>query len=155
MVLGRASATESFGLFGFDITEYEALFEEKLDLFMRLMREDRVPWSGRRWTGCGSAADAGRRHPGVDRSGALYAGGVETLARKIARIVHANHLSRFDLKYNLRHVPRRAPGGEHPTVRERVAPRVRELLEDGDDTWELTGRELAQITADGGPVRAS
>ncbi|GGM63563.1 hypothetical protein GCM10011608_56070 [Micromonospora sonchi] len=31
-------------------------------------------------------------------SGALYVGGVETLARKIARIVHANHLSRFDLK---------------------------------------------------------
>ena len=31
-------------------------------------------------------------------SGAQYVGSVETLARKIARIVHANHLFRFDLK---------------------------------------------------------
>jgi probable LLM family oxidoreductase len=47
LVLGRASAIESFGLFGYDIAEYEELFEEKLDLFMRLQREDAVTWSGR------------------------------------------------------------------------------------------------------------
>lgn len=47
LVLGRASATESFPLFGYDLAEYEELFEEKLDLFMRLQREEKVSWSGR------------------------------------------------------------------------------------------------------------
>ncbi|MFC5832593.1 LLM class flavin-dependent oxidoreductase [Nonomuraea insulae] len=46
LVLGRASATESFPLFGYDLADYEQLFEEKLDLFVRLQREDSVTWSG-------------------------------------------------------------------------------------------------------------
>jgi probable LLM family oxidoreductase len=46
IVLGRASATESFPLFGYDLAEYEQLFDQKLDLFMRLQREDAVTWSG-------------------------------------------------------------------------------------------------------------
>ncbi|MFE2579679.1 LLM class flavin-dependent oxidoreductase, partial [Streptomyces sp. NPDC059378] len=47
LVLGRASATESFPLFGYDLADYEELFEEKLDLFMRPQREETVTWSGR------------------------------------------------------------------------------------------------------------
>ncbi|WP_409474413.1 LLM class flavin-dependent oxidoreductase [Streptomyces sp. HC307] len=47
LVLGRASATESFPLFGYDLADYEELFEEKLDLFMRLQREEAVTWSGK------------------------------------------------------------------------------------------------------------
>jgi probable LLM family oxidoreductase len=46
MVLGRASATDSFPLFGYDLADYEELFEEKLELFMKLQREDTVTWSG-------------------------------------------------------------------------------------------------------------
>jgi probable LLM family oxidoreductase len=46
MVLGRASATESFPLFGYDLADYEELFEEKLELFMRLQHEESVTWSG-------------------------------------------------------------------------------------------------------------
>ena len=46
LVLGRASATESFPLFGYDLADYERLFEEKLDLFMRLQRDEEVTWSG-------------------------------------------------------------------------------------------------------------
>ncbi len=46
MVLGRASQTQSFPLFGYDITDYEELFEEKLELFMKLQRESPVTWSG-------------------------------------------------------------------------------------------------------------
>jgi alkanesulfonate monooxygenase SsuD/methylene tetrahydromethanopterin reductase-like flavin-dependent oxidoreductase (luciferase family) len=46
LILGRASATESFPLFGYDLADYEQLFEDKLDLFMRLQREDSVTWSG-------------------------------------------------------------------------------------------------------------
>jgi probable LLM family oxidoreductase len=46
LILGRASATESFPLFGYDIAEYEHLFEEKLELFMTLQKHEQVTWSG-------------------------------------------------------------------------------------------------------------
>lgn len=46
LVLGRASATESFPLFGYDFADYEALFEEKLELFMSLQKGGPVTWSG-------------------------------------------------------------------------------------------------------------
>ena len=46
LILGRASATESFPLFGYDLADYERLFDEKLELFMRLLREKSVTWSG-------------------------------------------------------------------------------------------------------------
>lgn len=46
LILGRASATESFPLFGYDLADYEQLFEEKLELFMKLQREQTVTWSG-------------------------------------------------------------------------------------------------------------
>jgi probable LLM family oxidoreductase len=47
LVVGRGSLTDSFPLFGFDLTNYEELFEEKLDLLMRLLRNQPVTWSGR------------------------------------------------------------------------------------------------------------
>lgn len=46
ITLGRGSFTESFPLFGYDLTQYETLFEEKLDLFSRLREEGPVTWSG-------------------------------------------------------------------------------------------------------------
>ena len=46
-IVGRGSAIESFPLFGFDLADYEDLFEEKLDLLMRLLHEQPVTWSGR------------------------------------------------------------------------------------------------------------
>ena len=46
VVLGRGSFTESFPLFGYDLRDYEALFEEKLALFVELLREEPVTWSG-------------------------------------------------------------------------------------------------------------
>lgn len=47
VILGRGSFTESFPLFGYDLGDYEELFEEKLDLFSDLLSEDAVTWSGR------------------------------------------------------------------------------------------------------------
>jgi len=47
VILGRGSFTESFPLFGLDLKDYELLFNEKLDLFTRLIREKSVTWSGR------------------------------------------------------------------------------------------------------------
>ncbi|WP_229073169.1 LLM class flavin-dependent oxidoreductase [Actinoplanes sp. DH11] len=46
IILGRGSFTESFPLFGFDLTDYERLFSEKLDLMSHLLTEDAVTWSG-------------------------------------------------------------------------------------------------------------
>lgn len=46
-ILGRGSFTESFPLFGYDLHDYEVLFEEKLELFTRLLREEPVTWEGR------------------------------------------------------------------------------------------------------------
>jgi probable LLM family oxidoreductase len=46
VILGRGSFTESFPLFGYELEDYETLFEEKLDLFSLLLHEDPVTWSG-------------------------------------------------------------------------------------------------------------
>jgi probable LLM family oxidoreductase len=47
IILGRGSFTESFPLFGHDLSQYELLFEEKLDLFASLRDQEAVTWSGR------------------------------------------------------------------------------------------------------------
>src|SRR3954453_16130640 len=47
VILGRGSFTESFPLFGFDLRAYEALFEEKLDLFAALLSQKPVTWEGK------------------------------------------------------------------------------------------------------------
>ncbi|MFC7735695.1 LLM class flavin-dependent oxidoreductase [Roseomonas sp. GCM10028921] len=46
VILGRGSFTESFPLFGFDMADYERLFEEKLDLFAALRTGEPVTWEG-------------------------------------------------------------------------------------------------------------
>ncbi len=46
VILGRGSFTESFPLFGFELSDYERLFEEKLDLFAAVRREEPVTWDG-------------------------------------------------------------------------------------------------------------
>lgn len=46
VILGRGSFTESFPLFGFDLSDYEVLFEERLDLFSQLLEERPVSWQG-------------------------------------------------------------------------------------------------------------
>jgi probable LLM family oxidoreductase len=47
VIVGRGSFTESFPLFGYDMSNYEALFEEKLNLFVALLEGGPVTWSGR------------------------------------------------------------------------------------------------------------
>src|ERR1700723_2919761 len=46
VILGRGSFTESFPLFGFEVRDYERLFEEKLDLFAALLSQEPVTWQG-------------------------------------------------------------------------------------------------------------
>ena len=47
ITLGRGSFTESFPLFGYDLSQYEVLFEEKVDLFAALVKSNPVTWEGR------------------------------------------------------------------------------------------------------------
>jgi probable LLM family oxidoreductase len=46
VILGRGSFTESFPLFGYDMSDYDVLFEEKVELFVKLLDEKPVTWSG-------------------------------------------------------------------------------------------------------------
>jgi probable LLM family oxidoreductase len=47
VILGRGSFTESYPLFGYDMAQYELLFEEKLSLFAALLGPQPTTWSGR------------------------------------------------------------------------------------------------------------
>jgi alkanesulfonate monooxygenase SsuD/methylene tetrahydromethanopterin reductase-like flavin-dependent oxidoreductase (luciferase family) len=232
LVLGRASATESFPLFGYDLADYEDLFEEKLDLFMRLQREEAVTWAGSTraplrdhlaqprmrpggiptWIGVGGSPNSviraaqyglplmlaiigGRperfaghvdlfhralvqaghatqpvgmhslglvaetdeearetwwhywepvvtdlstergfyaptraRYEHELADGALFVGSPETVARKIARAARDLRLNRFDLKYDIMHLPVEARARTIELLGREVAPRVRDLL---------------------------
>ena len=46
IILGRGSFTESFPLFGYDLSQYEVLFEEKIALFSELLKGGPVSWRG-------------------------------------------------------------------------------------------------------------
>lgn len=43
---GRGSFIESFPLFGYDLSDYNILFEEKLELLVQLLTEKPITWSG-------------------------------------------------------------------------------------------------------------
>ena len=46
IILGRGSFTESFPLFGFELTDYQVLFDEKIDLMAALLKGGPVTWDG-------------------------------------------------------------------------------------------------------------
>ena len=47
VILGRGSSIESFPLFGYDLADYEELFEEKATLFAELLKGGPVTWEGK------------------------------------------------------------------------------------------------------------
>ncbi|MGW5106774.1 LLM class flavin-dependent oxidoreductase [Nocardia sp. NPDC004123] len=47
LMAGRGSFIESFPLFGYDLGDYDELFEEKLALLLKIREEEPVTWSGR------------------------------------------------------------------------------------------------------------
>jgi len=47
MVVGRGSSIEAFPLFGFQLEDYDSLFEEKLELLLKIRENERVRWSGK------------------------------------------------------------------------------------------------------------
>ena len=46
IMAGRGSFIESFPLFGYELNDYNELFEEKLDLLLKIRESEKVTWSG-------------------------------------------------------------------------------------------------------------
>jgi probable LLM family oxidoreductase len=46
VILGRGSSIDSFPLFGYDLADYEELFEEKSQLFAEILKGGPVTWKG-------------------------------------------------------------------------------------------------------------
>jgi len=47
LMAGRGSFTESFPLFGYSLNDYDGLFEEKLDLLLKINKSARITWKGK------------------------------------------------------------------------------------------------------------
>ena len=47
LVAGRGSFTESFPLYGQNLNDYHELFEEKLELLLKINKENPITWSGK------------------------------------------------------------------------------------------------------------
>lgn len=47
LVVGRGSSIEAYPLFGFSLNDYDALFQEKLDLLLQIRDGEFVNWSGK------------------------------------------------------------------------------------------------------------
>lgn len=47
IIAGRGAYAEAFALFGSDLSSYDALYEEKIDLLLRLRSGDPVRWNGK------------------------------------------------------------------------------------------------------------
>ena len=64
VILGRGSFTESYPLFGYDLAQYNPLFEEKLNRFVKLLEQEPVvypPVEGgrlRTWVGVGGSPES-------------------------------------------------------------------------------------------------
>jgi alkanesulfonate monooxygenase SsuD/methylene tetrahydromethanopterin reductase-like flavin-dependent oxidoreductase (luciferase family) len=65
VILGRGSFIESFPLFGYELSQYEQLFEEKLELFAELRHERASTWSGE----TRAALDRQRVFPRTEKGG--------------------------------------------------------------------------------------
>ena len=46
IIAGRGAFVESFPLFGYDTNDYDALFSENMDLFLKLNENERITWDG-------------------------------------------------------------------------------------------------------------
>ena len=82
-ILGRGSFTESYPLFGFDMADYDKLFEERLDLFAALVRDPEVTWSGETRSGLTKA----RVQPPLGPQGMVVWVGVGGSPESVVRVV--------------------------------------------------------------------
>jgi probable LLM family oxidoreductase len=83
IILGRGSFTESYPLFGYQLDDYDTLFEEKLDLFAKLVRQETVTWSGTTRTGLSNQ----RVYPPLGPKGLTTWVGVGGSPESVVRVV--------------------------------------------------------------------
>jgi len=84
VIVGRGSFTESFPLFGYDLSQYEALFAEKLDLLAALLKQEPVTWAGR----TRSALQAQRVYPPLESGTMRVWVGVGGTPQSVVRAAH-------------------------------------------------------------------
>jgi alkanesulfonate monooxygenase SsuD/methylene tetrahydromethanopterin reductase-like flavin-dependent oxidoreductase (luciferase family) len=81
VILGRGSFTESFPLFGYELSQYEELFEEKVNLFAKLLTEQPVTWHGRTRSGLANQRLYPRTDSGHLKTWIGVGGSPESVAR--------------------------------------------------------------------------
>jgi probable LLM family oxidoreductase len=81
VILGRGSFTESFPLFGYELSQYEVLFEEKVNLFAELLTEQPVTWQGRTRSGLANQRVYPRTESGHLKTWIGVGGSPESVAR--------------------------------------------------------------------------
>jgi probable LLM family oxidoreductase len=81
VILGRGSFTESFPLFGYELSQYEVLFEEKVNLFAELLKEQPVTWRGRTRSGLANQRVYPRTESGHLKTWIGVGGSPESVAR--------------------------------------------------------------------------
>ena len=81
VILGRGSFTESYPLFGYDLSRYEELFEDKLRLFVELLKAGPVTWSGRRGRRSSTSRCIRRSRAGTLRTWVGVGGSPESVVR--------------------------------------------------------------------------
>ena len=81
IIMGRGSFTESFPLFGYQLGDYQVLFEEKLNLFAELLKEKPVTWSGTTRPALDNQEVYPKSHSGAIRTWVGVGGSPESVVR--------------------------------------------------------------------------
>src|SRR3954468_20258760 len=81
VILGRGSFTESYPLFGYDLSRYDELFEDKLSLFAELLKGGPVTWTGSTRT----AVSGVEVHPPIENGTLRTWGGVGGSPESVVR----------------------------------------------------------------------
>jgi len=175
VILGRGSFTESYPLFGFDLSRYEEWFEDKLALFAELLKNDPVTWTGttrtplanqmvypriesgrlNAWVGVGGSPESvvrAARH-GLPLTLAII-GGNPTRFRPYVDL-YLESLSRFG--HAVQPIAVHSPGhvaGKDEQAREEIWPHYREMLTriGGERGWPPVTRDHFEREA--GPAGA-
>ena len=69
----RGSSIDSFPLFGYDLADYEELFEEKLNLFAELLKGGPVTWQGNTRAALTTRMSCRTPKPGRSQRGSAWA----------------------------------------------------------------------------------
>src|SRR6204780_3306319 len=81
VILGRGSSIESFPLFGYDLADYEELFDEKATLFAELLKGGPVTWEGKTRAPLLNQDVVPPPEPGPSRAGIGVGGNPQSVVR--------------------------------------------------------------------------